>query len=183
GRPPPPGGGGKTGGPGSPPPPSSPSNQQAAAQRLKMIDAAYKKMEDQLKTDNDRLRSLGVAVADEKENAATPAAARAAAGAEAPLLDNSSVRLWSHDITAEWGKTYRYRVRVFLNNPVFGRTAALTPDQAELAKAPLMASADSEWSDQVTVDDNAYFFVTSAQEKDEVTKGPKASAEVYLFNL
>ncbi len=76
------------------------------------------------------------------------------------------VQVWAHDLTIEPGKTYRYKLKVYVLNPLFrnprlnarqikeNRTRiSLGPDEQELAAA--------EWSPKVTVDQNHYFFVTS----------------------
>jgi len=97
-----------------------------------------------------------------------------------PLLENPHIRLWSHDVTAEPGATYRYRVRVITNSPLFGRDAALGPDEKELAKSALAVGEWSAWSEPVEVDRKSYYFVTSASDRDAV--GPaRASVEVLEF--
>lgn len=112
-----------------------------------------------------------------------PAAAATAPGTPAAplaLMDNPRVRLWSHDVTVEQGKTYRYRVRIAVNNPLFGRTASLKPEQAKLATDAVSRGEWSEWSDPITVDPSEFYFVTSASERDNL--GPtRASAELYKF--
>ncbi len=60
--------------------------------------------------------------------------------------------MWSHDVNVERGKTYRYRVSLVLNNPIFGQNAALDKSQVELAKNPLVRTAPSEWSEPLHVD-------------------------------
>ena len=96
------------------------------------------------------------------------------------LLENPKVRLWTHDVGAEPGATYRYRVRIVTNNPFFGRDAALAPAQKELAKQPLSIGAWSDWTEPVTVDRKSYYFVTSASDRDGM--GPaRASVELMEF--
>lgn len=175
-------GGGKGGSPGTPTNPGSGSERknEDKTQQLKMLDAQIEKLFEERAKIDARLAELGEKMADAP--GAKPDIKPAGAPAEAPLLDNDSVRLWAHDVTVERGKTYRYRMHLFINNPIAGHGAALLPEQADLAKPLVVRSADSEWTEPVKVDDQTYFFITSAQEQDPVTKGPKAAAEVYVFS-
>ncbi|MFM9994832.1 MAG: hypothetical protein ACKVU4_03420 [Phycisphaerales bacterium] len=95
------------------------------------------------------------------------------------LLEDPGVRVWAHDVTAEPGKTYRYRVRIVINNPVFGRAASLVAEQQGLASRALVAGEPSEWSEPVGVLDDEYYFITSASEGDAIEGSPRASAELY----
>lgn len=104
---------------------------------------------------------------------------QAKAGSQA-LLDNSEVRVWSHDLTAEPGKTYRYRMNVVINNPAFGRAVSLPEEGRALAEQAVLRGAPSEWSEPVTLDEDAYFFIVSAAEGDALG-GPRAAAELYEF--
>lgn len=97
-----------------------------------------------------------------------------------PLLDDSGVRVWAHDLTAEGGKTYRYRVSLQLINPAFGRGASMVAEQQDLAKSPVVTTKPSEWSSPVYVLDDRYFHFSSATEAD--IQGPaRARAELYQF--
>ncbi|MBL8762955.1 MAG: hypothetical protein JNM07_01630 [Phycisphaerae bacterium] len=96
-----------------------------------------------------------------------------------PFLEDEAVKLWAHDITVQRGKTYRYRLRYEITNPFFARQAVLSPEQAKLAERPLVASPPSEWATPVPVWDDAYYFITSAQERDSLGRGGKAMAELY----
>jgi len=103
---------------------------------------------------------------------------------EPPLLDNQNVKFWSHDLTAEAGSTYRYRTRVVLNNPVFGRALFLKDEQKPMAERALVRSTWSDWSEEVAVDPDQAFFVTSATPQGEAALGQgiaKATAEVFKF--
>jgi hypothetical protein len=56
------------------------------------------------------------------------------------------VKVWAHDETAEPGKTYRYRIRVVLKNPVYKNLAAVKdPKLAEPAYLP--ENPEAGWSD------------------------------------
>lgn len=100
------------------------------------------------------------------------------------LLDNGDLHIHAHDITVVPGTTYRYHVRVVLNNPVFGKDIMLKQGdagQAELAKPSTIAGEWSEWSRDVEVDRDAYWFVTSTQ-SDTLRQNPStARAMLYKF--
>lgn len=97
-----------------------------------------------------------------------------------PMLDDPAVKVWAHDITVEPGATYRYRTRVVVNNPMFGRKDYLLPEQQDLALSQLARGEWSVWGEPVSVDSNGYFFMVSASEQDAVA-GKRATAELYQF--
>ncbi|MEX0652977.1 MAG: hypothetical protein WD534_17295 [Phycisphaeraceae bacterium] len=83
---------------------------------------------------------------------------------EGAPLPMDEVQVWAHDLTAEPGNTYRYRVVVTVLNPLFQRSRladeqteayfnklALWPDEAELESTP--------WSRPVELDPEHYFFL------------------------
>lgn len=109
---------------------------------------------------------------------------RAAGSAERqlvpPLLDNPQFSFWTHDLTVEPGASYRYRVRLVLNNPYFGQQRLLKPEQHALAESPVWPTAWSDWSEAVEVDRMENVFVTSASTRDALG-GPKAQFEVFRF--
>jgi len=119
------------------------------------------------------LRELGVAVEEVATGATAPAAPRLA------LLDNPEVKVWGHDVTAERGATYQYRLRVLTNNPLFGRS--LQPAQAALAAQNTLAGPWSAWSAPVTVLPAEYYFVTSAESRNDITPRPRATAELFVY--
>lgn len=94
------------------------------------------------------------------------------------LLENPKVRVWSHDVTAEPGATYRYRLRVVTNNPLFGQK--LIDSQKADAESPVTRGEWSQWTDPITVEAKEYFFITGASPNDDVG-GARASAELYKF--
>ncbi|UYV12197.1 MAG: hypothetical protein NCW75_12965 [Phycisphaera sp.] len=103
---------------------------------------------------------------------------------DARLLEDSDARLWAHDVTAEPGKAYRYRARLVINNPMFGREPVLLEAQRPLAASPIVFSEPSEWSDPVVVAPKTAFFLTSASDGRGGALGPSepsASIEVYTF--
>lgn len=100
------------------------------------------------------------------------------------LLEDSQARLWAHDATAQPGKTYRYRTRLVINNPMFGREPVLLEKQHALAASPVMFSEPSPWSDAVVVAPTTAFFLTSANDGRGGALGPSepsATVEVYTF--
>jgi hypothetical protein len=85
-------------------------------------------------------------------------------------------------VTAEPGKTYRYRVQVVVNNPAFDRGAFISSDQAKFAAAAVLYSAPSEWTAPVAVDSTECFFIVGATEGGEgPLAGTRATAELYKF--
>lgn len=104
-----------------------------------------------------------------------------AAAAGASFLSQDSVRFWVHDATASPGEKYRYRVRLGINNPLFGRGMLLKEDQRKLAENSILKSPWSEWSAPVDVDRAEYFFVTSATPDNETSGAARASVELFKF--
>ena len=76
------------------------------------------------------------------------------------------VTVWAHDLTIEPGKTYRYKVKVYVLNPLF-RNPRLDAEQLKenrnrIALAPSEEELDNaDWSAPVAIDKQHYFFVTS----------------------
>ncbi|MEM9753700.1 MAG: hypothetical protein AAF916_09990 [Planctomycetota bacterium] len=86
-----------------------------------------------------------------------------------------TVRVWAHDVTAQPGKTYRYKLVAATINPLFQYTR-LPRDQREaneyrLAIAPSEEDFDAApWTTPVTLDPEAYFFfVRGNAEQDRAT--------------
>ena len=96
--------------------------------------------------------------------------------AAAPLLDNAAVKLYAHDLTVAPGAEYRYRMRVVVNNPLYGRN--LQDSQRALAEQSLITGQWSDWTQAIDVDPNEFFVVTSAEPRSEINPSPKASAEM-----
>lgn len=105
-------------------------------------------------------------------------------GTDSRLLEASQVRLWAHDATAEPGKTYRYRTRLAINNPFFGREPVLVESQRALASKPVVFSEPSAWSDATVVSPKVTFFLASANDGRSGGLGPTeptATVEVFTF--
>ncbi|MEM1331054.1 MAG: hypothetical protein AAGG07_10875 [Planctomycetota bacterium] len=177
--------GGPPGGPGEggredrrPPPgdrggdPEDDANEDDAAtrRRLNSIDG-------QLETIERRLASLGWVETD-----AEPSRSDTRRAALPRLLNDPGRVVWAHDLRAEPGATYRYRVRVVLNNPVYGRGTLLTPEQRQWATEPLVRTPWSQWTEPVSIPRPQQIFVTNARAGDAFGGGePGASVEVYRF--
>ncbi len=100
--------------------------------------------------------------------------------AEPAVMDNQALKIWAHDVNAVPGKTYRYRLRVAINNPFFGQAASLKEEQKRFAKDVLLRGDWSAWGPEVTVDPQTQFFITSAAQQD-VLRGPRATVEMFTF--
>ncbi len=101
---------------------------------------------------------------------ARPVTPKISAG-ELETLDE--VKIWAHDVTADPGKTYRYRLRVILYNPLAGYKPLLkNRDQA------LLVGITGPWSQPskpVTMEKATYFFVTGPGDSEN-------SAEVAVYH-
>lgn len=179
------GAGGKGGAGGQAPTPNQPTaiTESDKKSRLRQWDSTIQRLTNQKEAAEKFLKDQGLDPTG-KPLAAEPTPQQnqpneKAMGARS-MLDNADIQVWAHDLTARPGKTYRYRVKVAINNPVFGRAASLVPEQQDMAKSPYIYSAPSEWSEPVTVLDEKYFFITSASEADNL--GPaRATVEMYQF--
>jgi hypothetical protein len=72
--------------------------------------------------------------------------------------------VWAYDDTVEPGKTYRYRLRVVLKNPVFKINAAVAdPKLAQVMELPANKDAAwTEWSKPVVVERNVEMFLAGS---------------------
>lgn len=97
------------------------------------------------------------------------------------ILMAEEMPVWTHDFSAAPGKTYRYRLRVVLNNPLFGRGLYLSDSQKSAADAATLEGNWSAWSSPIEVEMDRHFFVVSASDDDRFGSGPRAAVEVYEF--
>lgn len=125
----------------------------------------------------DQLADLGVSVDEEPEDNARDPEPEALP----ELLAADSLPVWVHDVTAEPGKTYRYRMRLVINNPLFGRGLYLADAQKGVADSPVLEGEWSPWSQPVDMESDQHYFVTSASDDDALGSGPRAAVEVYEF--
>jgi hypothetical protein len=81
--------------------------------------------------------------------------------------NRDAVRVWAHDITAEPGATYRYRMVVALVNPLFQRQA-VPPEQRQqhfnkIALGPDLQATGQGWTDPVAIDEDRHFFMVEGR--------------------
>jgi hypothetical protein len=96
------------------------------------------------------------------------------------FFENEEVKLWVHDMTAAPGAAYRYRMRVVVNNPLYG--ASLVEQQKPLAAQSLVSGAFSDWSEPVEADALREFFVISANESNPpASYQPSAIARLFVY--
>ena len=84
------------------------------------------------------------------------------------LADLSVVNVWSHDLDAVAGNTYRYRATVKIYNPFFTRENLLVAAQTKLSKGLVISSATSEWGAEVTLPSATSFFFTRGSARDGI---------------
>lgn len=122
------------------------------------------------------------------EEADVPTGSRRLRGVaqEGDLLGADRVPMWAHDIGVVPGQTYRYRVRVGVNNPLFRKQTSLDPNdpgQLALATEPLVYSGWSSWSEPVAVGARTYFVVTRGSEGGQVgLPTDQAGARVFTMH-
>ncbi len=80
------------------------------------------------------------------------------------LSSTEPVAVWHHDVQAVRGATYRYELRVKVNNPLFNRAGQLQADQVAAAQSPTIVIPSGGWTDPVHVDDEVYSFITNASQ-------------------
>lgn len=205
------GGGRPGGGPGRGPgrggqgePPAEPANAGEAAR----LDREIAKLNDEIKALSERLSGMGVKIEPAQQSnpghgggpiggglpggprgpgqmaPGSPAQSGPGTTPTVNLLSNADVQLWAHDATVERGQTYRYKMRVWVSNPLFGR-GSVGAEQIELTRQPYLVSADSAWTEPVTVDEETPFFITSANNVSgggAAGRGAQAKAELFVFS-
>jgi hypothetical protein len=103
------------------------------------------------------------------------------------LEEETDLLIWAHDDTAEPGKSYHYRVRLGVLNPV-ANTNYLAEDFADFRDKALLWSEFSDVSEAVSIPRRTYFFATSYREdvstmKVEVAKYLKGYWRVEAFDV
>ncbi|MBX3386330.1 MAG: hypothetical protein KF768_07155 [Phycisphaeraceae bacterium] len=166
---------------GTPPPAPSPAADQTRIRNLtRRIEGITSEQDTLIR----QLRALGDDTSDLRaDDRPGPGQDQPRSTDVAGLLDLASFRVWAHDLTVERGKTYRYRLRVVLNNPLFQQLALLDADQAGLASVPVVKTEPSAWSSPVGVEATHYHFVTSANlaETGLITRSAGVRAELFHF--
>lgn len=172
------GGGGGKGGPTQAPSGPAPREKNEATGDRRVIEQQLTRLKAERDRIAKRLKDLGETVPGYE--AATTAGSTTTAAVVPALLENPDVKLWTHDMTAQAGGTYRYRCRVVVNNPMYGRN--LLAAQADLAANSLIEGPWSEWTAPVSVGRSSYFFITSASDASPpMSSQPMAGAEMFVF--
>lgn len=99
---------------------------------------------------------------------------------EGELLEADALHAWRHDAEVRDGAQYRYRVRMVMANPLFGRQATLSDELDPLAEQAFTRTPWSEWSEPVTIGWPEYFFVERASQGNDFSPA-SARAELYKF--
>jgi hypothetical protein len=172
------GGGGRGGGDGGP---SAEQLEQDRRQRQRAAIEA--RLADRRAEETDliaQLQALGV----DPDVGRAGAAREALPDLPARIADAEELTIWGHDLEVEGGRSYEYRVRVLVNNPLFGFANNLAEESRAAASEPVLASEWSAWTSPVTVDQNLYWFATRASEGGRQAVGvvaPTTTVEVYRF--
>lgn len=173
------GGGGKGGAGGETPRQPSERAENPQAKRRE-LETRIRRLDAELKRLNEQLGAVG--------GGEDPAKAQlgqqpSGTGPRPRLVDSDEIRLWSHDLTVQSGETYRYRMRVVVNNPLFARAGLKQddPSQAKLAESSTVTSAWSEWSKPAQVDQDAYWFIVGASRDALRQNLASARAECFRF--
>lgn len=188
-------GGGKGGGPIRPGDPGGDQragdrDQQREERRRQQILNTIAGLEAEVKTIEKQLADKGFPVSTD-DRLSTPAET----GTQDPLLNRGllgteNFKIWAHDIAVEPGAVYRYRLRVKVNNPIYGKERLLDAnagDNLDLAKQPYAYSQWSAWTGEVMVGKETYLFLTGGNEAKPAGDalatlgggGAKVAAEVY----
>ena len=86
--------------------------------------------------------------------------------------------LWGHDITAQPGNSYRYRLRVHVLNPLFDQKQLNEQQKEAFGQRLAIASDPTAWSDPINIDPEVQFFVVAADRSHN-----RAEAEFFrVFN-
>ncbi|MCW5768136.1 MAG: hypothetical protein KIT19_05600 [Phycisphaeraceae bacterium] len=177
------GGGGGAGGkgPGGGGGGRDPGRTTSQPEPRRMTKAQVQRQIDLVKRDRDAKQAELVALGGEPTDMSGLASGGAQRSGLLPtLFETPSLKVWGHDITVSRGESYRYRLRVVVNNPAFGNALSLSEDQRGLAESPTLSSAWTEWTAPVSVDPVRTYFVTNASVSDAVG-GMRATASVYEF--
>jgi hypothetical protein len=92
-----------------------------------------------------------------------------------PLMKDFEV--WAHDETTTPGHTYRYKLQVYLKNPLFA-VPNLAKNPADEKKLDILA--ESEWTDKVLSPQRFYFFAANSGNAIGGAD-PKISFEIYAW--
>ncbi len=86
-------------------------------------------------------------------------------GAKQDEVETPILQLHGYDLTVERGKTYRYRMRVNMFNPLYKRGDLSEEQKAENDKKFVLASEASEWTQPVAFESGQHIYVVDAKPK------------------
>ncbi|MDP7005490.1 MAG: hypothetical protein QF718_04700 [Phycisphaerales bacterium] len=81
------------------------------------------------------------------------------------VVMDGDVWVWGHDLTAQTGETYRYRMTIKLANPFFGHKPSLYPEQKSLANEVTVPSVSSKWTGEIEKQKSKQWFVTGSNKQ------------------
>ena len=102
-------------------------------------------------------------------------AARAQRGMK-PLVMHDEVEIWANDIQVEPGKTYRYRLRLSIVNPLYQQLQLPEDQVAKYSKHLTLKSEWSAWSEPISTERSYYFYLVEGQQVNN-----QAAVEVWKF--
>jgi len=77
---------------------------------------------------------------------------------------NGQADIWAHDINVKTGESYRYRMRIFVTNPLWKKDRNLPEDQRiQYAHRLQLESAWGAWSPPITIQPSQFVFLDNAQ--------------------
>ena len=165
------GGGAGAGSMGSPSGGDSPSKDKSKrkilTEKTRTLRAKVKKME----------KELGL---DLQTQPTTTAAAAPIKPAEQDL---DFIDVWTHDLTATPGKTFRYRCRVEIFNPFFGKKRQLVEQQKKLSDIATISTAISDWSAPVRVPLHTMYYAEAGVIGDPAASSARQSASFCVYTL
>jgi hypothetical protein len=98
----------------------------------------------------------------------------------------AAITVWTHDVQPEHGKSYQYRVRVWITNPLFGHADQIGAAQRPAAGRVAIASPWSEPTGIITIHPSPAVFVASASTGEglgglALRRAPTASLDIFAF--
>lgn len=88
----------------------------------------------------------------------------------------TNVTIWAHDISVRPGRSYRYRLRVHVINPLFRDRRVPASQQKKYYDKLSISSLASEWTSYVTIDPSTQFFLVDAHKQ-------KNTAQIEIFTI
>lgn len=88
--------------------------------------------------------------------------------------------VWFHDVSLKSGRTYRYRLRVMVLNPLYTRTADVKEGSEKDATIAMIATPWSPWSEGKRVASLTQFYVSGHT---STASGKKINVEVFSHSL